>query len=268
MSRGLEEKRMIVTASRKTEEMVTLVEKQGGACLVRPMQGTVFLAEKEMELQIQRLVEVGADWFIFTTGMGLDTLLQIAEKIEMKERFLDRLREAKVAYRGYKTYAALKSLGITPVIADNDGTTRGLVKALEAYPFGQQRVVVQLHGDAAPQLTEFLQRSGAEVIELLPYRHIAPDQEIAEKLLQEITQGLVDAVCFTTALQVQNLFSYAREKNKQLELVQAFVEQVLAVAVGKITAEAIEAEGIERILVPEHERMGAMIIALSQYMDK
>lgn len=37
------------------------------------------------------------------------------------------------------------------------------------------------------------------------------------------------------------------------------------VAVGKVTAEAIKEEGIERIIVPEHERMGAMIIELSRY---
>jgi uroporphyrinogen-III synthase len=266
MSQGLDGKRIVITASRKTEEMNTLIEKQGGTCLVRPMQGTVFLAEQEVESQIREIVEQGAGWFIFTTGMGTENLVEMADKMGLKEPFLKRIREAKVANRGYKTFAVLKKLGLPPVASDDDGTTRGLVRALESFDFAGQKVVVQLHGDAAPKLAEFLQAKGAHYTELLPYRHIAPEMEVAETLCQEISKGKVDAVCFTTAVQVQNLFSYARKKG--YELGTAFQNRVVAVAVGKITAEAIEAEGVERIVSPENERMGAMIITLAQYMER
>ncbi|MDF2790543.1 MAG: uroporphyrinogen methyltransferase, partial [Neobacillus sp.] len=45
----------------------------------------------------------------------------------------------------------------------------------------------------------------------------------------------------------------------------SFNSHILAVAVGKVTAEALREEGVEKMLVPEHERMGAMIMELSQY---
>ena len=44
-------------------------------------------------------------------------------------------------------------------------------------------------------------------------------------------------------------------------------KHVLAAAVGKVTAEAIRDEGVKRVLAPDIERMGAMIIELSRYYE-
>ena len=49
MGKGLEGKHVILGASRKTEEMSTLIEKQGGTASVRSLQGTVFKAGVEIE---------------------------------------------------------------------------------------------------------------------------------------------------------------------------------------------------------------------------
>ncbi len=46
---------------------------------------------------------------------------------------------------------------------------------------------------------------------------------------------------------------------------KASKKKVLAAAVGKVTAEALKEEGVERVLAPESERMGAMIIELAHY---
>ena len=56
-------------------------------------------------------------------------------------------------------------------------------------------------------------------------------------------------------------------KGAWTEIIHSFKADVLAVAVGKVTAEALREEGIERILAPENERMGAMIIELSNYLS-
>ena len=81
-------------------------------------------------------------------------------------------------------------------------------------------------------------------------------------------KGSVDAVCFTTAIQVRSLFDYAREKGYLKEIQAIFKDKTVATAVGKVTAEALVEEGIERIVVPQHERMGAMIIELVHYFEK
>lgn len=260
-------RRIAIGASRKTDEMSTLIKKQGGVPLIRSLQGTVFLAEKEVGPDLRAFVETGADWVIFTTGIGTETLVSLAEKLGIGERYLQAIRRAKAASRGYKTIAALKKLGITPVAADEDGTTKGLIDSLQSHDFSGKRVMVQLHGENAPSLLQFLEEKGADAVPLLPYRHVAPDRETVALLCSEIINREVDAVCFTTAVQVRSLFHFAKENGYAEKIVQSFQDSVLAAAVGKVTAEALREEGVERLLAPDLERMGAMIVELARFYE-
>lgn len=268
MGKGLEGKTIVIAGSRKTEEMSTLVEKQGGTAIVRPLQGTVFLAEEQVEPDVRNLVEKGSDWFIFTTGIGTETLLNVAKKNDLEEPFIQMLREGKVASRGYKTFGVLKKLGIKPVAVDEDGTTEGLLRALKDIDFNNQRIAIQLHGETAPRLTQYLEQKGATVTTILPYQHIPPEQTTVDLLLEEIFAKKVDAICFTTAIQVRSLFTHATEKRLDNRLREVFRESVLPVAVGKVTAEALREEGLDNYLAPELERMGSMILEVSKYYEQ
>ena len=74
MGNTLSGKHIILGATRKTEEMSKLIEKQGGSASVRSLQGTVYKADDDVKRDLKRFVETGADWFIFTTGIGFQTL--------------------------------------------------------------------------------------------------------------------------------------------------------------------------------------------------
>lgn len=265
MEKGLTGKRVVICGSRKIEEISTIIEKQGGVPLVRTLQGTVFFAEKEVEPELQEFFQNGADWVIFTTGIGFETLVNLATKLGLGESFFKIINEAKVASRGYKTLSALKKHDIQPIVVDEDGTTLGLAHALEGVDFSNKKVMIQLHGETAPALTKFLEDQGAIVQKILPYQHIAPENETVARLCKELQNHECDAVCFTTATQVRSLFDYAREHGILPVIVDSFKQKTTAVAVGKVTAAALKEEGIERILIPENERMGAMIIELAKY---
>lgn len=267
MGKGLDNKRVVIGGTRKIEEISTIIEKQGGTPVSRPLQGTVFLAEKEVEPSLQKLADEGADLLIFTTGIGIETLVSISDKLGIKDLFLHRLKEAQVASRGYKTSNALKRMGIKPIAVDQDGTTQGLIHTLEEIDLSNKRVMVQLHGESAPRLIEFLEKKGAIVETILPYQHVAPEEETVAMLCAELTGKEVDAVCFTTQIQVRSLFDYARKRGCDRELLNSFRESVLAVAVGKVTAEALSEEGVERYIAPDNERMGAMIIELANFYE-
>ncbi|MCQ6276167.1 uroporphyrinogen-III synthase [Bacillus sp. V3B] len=267
MGKSLVGKHIVLGASRKTEEMSTLIEKQGGKASVRSLQGTVFKAEEEVKRDLRTFVAEGADWVIFTTGIGFQVLLEQAEDLGVKADFIKQVEQAKVASRGYKTAAALRKWQIQPVASDDNGTTQSLIRQLEDIDFSAQRVVVQLHGEKAPKLMQFLETKGAATTQLLPYQHIPPLQETVETLCQELMAGSIDAVCFTTAIQVHSLFEYASQKGYLNEIKAAFADKTIATAVGKVTAEALREEEISRIVVPEHERMGAMILELAHYFE-
>ncbi len=267
MGKSLTGRHIVLGASRKTEEMSLLIEKQGGTASVRSLQGTVFKAEEEVKSDLLTFIAEGADWIIFTTGVGIQALLDLAENMGKREEFITKIKQGKVASRGYKSVAALKQLNVQPVASDDDGTTQGLIRQLKEVDFTDQTVLVQLHGEKAPALMKFLTEKGANVTQILPYQHIPPAHDTVETLCEELLNGSVDAVCFTTAIQVRSLFNFAREKGDAAEIQAAFQRKTVAVAVGKVTAEALREEGIDRMVVPGLERMGAMIIELARYFD-
>jgi uroporphyrinogen-III synthase len=268
MGKGLAGKHVVLGASRKTEEMTALIHKQGGTASIRSLQGTVFKAGAEIEHDIEEFCKNGADWVILTTGIGLVTLLEQSDKLGLKQRFVQQLKDAKVASRGYKTVAALKNIDIKASISDDDGTTQGLIRQMQDVDLMDKKVVVQLHGEKAPSLIEFLEGKGATVSLLLPYQHIAPEIETLKILCNEIKNEEVDAVCFTTAIQVHWFFDYVKKREFKEKVISDFNKgKVMATAVGKVTAEALKEEGINKIVVPKHERMGAMIVELAQYYE-
>ncbi|QYR22010.1 uroporphyrinogen-III synthase [Paenibacillus sp. sptzw28] len=263
----LEGKIIAVTGPRKADELSRMIAKFGGTAVTRPAQGTVFLDDTQIEAQLKELIDFPADWLVLTTGVGTEALLQTAANLGLSDRFLDALGRMRLAARGYKTVNALRKIGLTPEVRDDDGTTAGLLRALEPYDLKGSRVALQLYGDPAPRLTGALVNRGAHCEELLPYRHIPPEGDVVEKLIDEIVSGEVDAVTLTSTVQVRYVMGCAARMGKLEAVRDAFAGSVLAVAVGKVTAEALQEEGIERVLFPEEERMGSMVVAMSKYFD-
>lgn len=268
MAKGLTHKHIAIAASRKTDEMIEIIERQGGTGAVRSLQGTIFPAGDTLKPSIEEVFAAVPEWYIFTTGIGVKSMIETAEQMGKKEMFINLLKEADVAVRGYKTYNAMKELGVVPAVRDDDGTTKGLMRQMGETDIKNKKVMVQLHGVSSPVLYAFLENKGAEhILEVLPYQHIEPDEQTVQLLCDELKSGTYHAICFTTAIQVHSLFRYA-EKNGGAEDVRFILtEKTTAVSVGKVTTEALHEEGVGNVVAPENERMGAMIIALAKHLE-
>lgn len=265
MARRLEGKRVALTGPRRAEELGKLVENMGGIPLYRPAQGTVLLDDQALRSGIVDWVEHPPDWSIFTTGMGLDALFDMAQDMGVADQLLERLREENIAARGYKTVNALKKRGLTPIVRDDDGSTEGLIRGLAQHELRGASVLLQLHGDPAPRLVAWLEEQGASCRQLLPYKHIAPPEAELEKLLSDILAGEIDAVTFTSGPQVRFLMEHAERQGQLDALLEALKGPVLAVAVGKVTAAGLYEAGVPRVLAPKEERMGSMMVELARY---
>lgn len=260
-------KKIALTGLRKSEEVRMLLAKHGGTLIERPTQGTLVIDKEEIAEQLRKATQQTYDWFIFTTGIGLETLLEVARENDLEEAFVRQLSSAKIAARGYKVVAALKRIGLAPQVRDDDGTTAGLVRCLQASDFRGGRVALQLYGETAPKLTHFLQEQNAAVDEIFPYRNVPPATEALQLLISDILAGQIDAVMFTTAPQVRFLFEYAAETPHLAQLLNAFETGTLAVSVGKLTTECLQEAGVDRILIPTEERIGSMVVALTRYYE-
>lgn len=101
--------------------------------------------------------------------------------------------------------------------------------------------------------------------EILPYEHIPPQTEVLEKLLNEILSNELDAVSFTSTPQVKYLFKYAVAQHKNKELLEAFETNVIALSVGKVTGKVLKEYGVNRVIMPQDERMGSALMTLNKY---
>ncbi|WP_411349977.1 uroporphyrinogen-III synthase [Paenibacillus sp. WLX2291] len=269
MARAMEGKTIVIAGSRKLDEMTSLIARQGAQAVVRSLQGMTMFKEEEMEQELREVIAQQPDWFVFTTGIGTAALFAAADRLGIGKEFRETVRGARIAIRGYKTYSALKSEDLAPDVRDSDGTVRGLEEQLEEVDLQGARIWVQLHGEPAPTLVSFLEQKGAvSVHTLLPYLSVPPETDTLEQLQREIEQETVHAICFTTAVQVRHLFAHAKEHSYTEQLREKLQGPVLAVSVGKVTSEALRQEQVTRIVAPENERMGAMIIEMTRYYEQ
>lgn len=265
MARRLEGKRVAITGPRRSEELGKLVENMGGIPLYRPAQGTVLLEDLDLRNGLVAWASHPPDWSIFTTGMGIDALFDMAEDMGVAEDWLNILQNSSIAARGYKTANVLKKRGLTPIVRDDDGSTEGLIRGLAEHDFQGKDVILQLHGDPAPRLVSWLEEQGASCRQILPYRHIAPPREELDLLLADLIEGRLDAVTFTSGPQVRFLMEHAAGQGKREALMEALQGPVIAVAVGKVTAQGLFEAGVPRVVAPREERMGSMMVELAKY---
>ncbi|OMP67752.1 uroporphyrinogen-III synthase [Domibacillus epiphyticus] len=262
---NLTNKRIAIAGSRKMGEMCTMVQKKGGIPLERPLQETVKCSPDEMKSAIETVVRQGVDWSIFTTGIGTTVLFEAAESLGLIKEFKQVIGQSRIASRGYKTVQALKKYGFEPEVVDGDGTNAGLMSALKDQDINDKNIFLQLHGEHVPALENWLEEKGVSISYVLPYKTTVPQPYVVSQLVDEVIAGNVKGVLFTASPQVRVLFQEASVRDLTADLANAFNEKVVAGSVGKVTTGTLNEHGVIRVVSPEHERMGALVVAVDEY---
>lgn len=265
--KGLEGKKVGIAADRSAEAISTLIEKQGGVPHVYSIQGRQQLDEQTSLRNVREFIEGNFDWVILTTGIGARTLHETAEKADLAGSFVQKLDHTKLAIRGSKTMSWLKQNNLQPDLVSEDGTMKNLLESLaDVYSdHRSQHVFLQAYNEDDAKLKAELEKAGCTVYLSQPYFYEEPDPEVLKGLKYDIIEKSLDAVVFTSKTQVRNLFADQKETE---ELTRAFNEHVLAAAVGKVTAEALESKGITTVLQPESQKMGAMIVKIDRHFQE
>jgi uroporphyrinogen-III synthase len=144
-------------------------------------------------------------------------------------------------------------------------TTPGVIEALKELDLRGRRVALQLYGnDPNMSLQTFLKERGAELSTVAPYVYgNAADAATVTALLERMAAGEVDAIAFTSKLQIERLVS-----EQPAPLVKRALSNTKIAAVGPIVAEAIRAAGFEVASSPEHSWfMKPLVVALSESLQ-
>ncbi|WP_404404351.1 uroporphyrinogen-III synthase [Jeotgalibacillus malaysiensis] len=257
---SLNGKRIAIAADRRSKELGALIKNFGGTPVYTPIQGEQQLHEKRSIRDVHILLEEDFEWIILTTGIGVRTLENAAQQEGILDAFLAKLQNAKLAIRGKKALRWLIEHELTAEVVSEDGTMKGLVEKLEKE---QGRAFLQAYSVDDASWKESFGKFFSYVYLSRPYEYKRPSKDVRKTLVERVTNAEVQAVLFTSKTQVRNLF----EEEADDRLVHSLNNRVKAVATGKVTAEELRNFGVQEILYPENQKMGAMVVDMARYFD-
>lgn len=261
--KGLEGKRIGVAATRQAEAISILIQKNGGMPFVFSIQGEQQVNEQMSAQNVRDLIDQSFDRVLLTTGIGIETLEKAALQLNLHSEFIHKVKNTSLAVRGRKTHSWTKKHSLPVEFVSEDGTMDNLLLSMDnkEEKYGK-RIFLQAYNQDDEILQLELQKQGYDVYLSKPYHFIEPSLSTIRNLKQEILNQTLDAVIFTSKTQVQNLFVDSTSTDA---VVNAFNKEVLAVAVGKVTANELEKQGITYVFQPSIQKMGVMIVELREY---
>lgn len=261
--------RILSLESRRANEVATLIRTYGGEALTAPAMREIELESNGPVLEFaEALVARAFDLVIFTTGVGVRSLLKIVSGQRDRDAFLDALRSVKVAARGPKSSSALREFDIPiHVIAPEPFTWRALLAAMEdklgASLYGMN-IAVQEYGTSNPELLTALAEKSISITRVPVYQWALPeDVQPLREAVVALAHGHVDVVLFMNAGQVAHLFLMA-DRMGYTEALHEGLRSTVVGSVGPSTTEGLAVFNIVADYEPTQSRMGFLIKELAE----
>jgi uroporphyrinogen-III synthase len=246
---------------------VSLLEREGATCVHAPcLRERRNDDDEELRRRLAELIEEPADLYVFQTGVGTRALFALASDAGLAEDLTRIVRAGEVAARGPKPLKALLELGFQVHRRTREPhTSAQMIEALADTDLEGRRVALQHYGSANVGLVEHLRSRGAQVVELFSYRWALPDDlGPITGLLEALAAGRLAIVAFTSAAQVENLFTVAAEQGMATDLPGWLNERTTTAAVGPTCAGALEERGVRTRIQPERPKMVPFVRAIAE----
>lgn len=262
----LQGQRIALLEGRMSGVLADLVRRHGGEPYPVPaLREAVLSCQDEVETFLDRLSAGRFDAVVCMTGVGLNALFDEAERLQRLPECLEGLQRVTLACRGPKPLAALKRRGlVAQVQARTPFTTATLLDALTEIELAGREVALLHYGERHATLAAAIRDRGAALDELCLYEWLLPeDLGPLQTLVRDLVANHVDAIAFTSKIQVRHLWGVATGLGLAEALVQVMNHRLVVAAVGPTCAAELEAFGVTPQVVPKNPKMGPMIIALA-----
>jgi uroporphyrinogen-III synthase len=263
-------KRVAILESRLGQQMLDLVTKRGGVPIHAPALAEIpdvdstFVARMIDDIQ-RRPVKLA----VFQTGVGTRALFAATDALGITDKLLEILAATTVAARGPKPTAALRARNVRIDVSARDPfTTHEVLEAISPVSIEGSRVIVQRYGVTNLELEDALKARGAEVIEIPTYRWAIPDDtRPLVELMDALGRREVDAVAFTNAAQVHNLFAVAEPLGRS-DALRADLGQTLIASIGPVASNALREFGLTVTIEASPPKLGPLITALDEALSR
>jgi len=265
--------RVLSLESRRAVEASKLIRTYGGEPLVAPAMREIPMNSDGPVIEFAEALIAGAfDLVIFTTGVGVRSLIKTVSEHMDRENFLAALRKIKVAARGPKSSSALREFNIpVTVLSPEPFTWRALVQAMEE-KFGNgltgMNIAVQEYGTSNPELLTALAEKSVSITRVMVYQWAMPeDLQPLQEAVIALAHGHVDVVLFMNAGQVAHLFLMAERLGYTEALYEGFRSTVIG-SIGPSTTEGLSMYRLNPDFEPSQSKMGFLIKEISEKAEE
>ena len=264
----LQQVRVAVLEARMSGEMADLVRRYGGIPISVP-------AVREVPLNCAHEVSEFIDavsgglirHVVFFTGVGANTLFHEAEQLGRLTELVSALQNLTIVCRGPKPAAVIRKTGLPIALSAREPfTTYELLVELEKLDLSGQVVGIVHYGERNEMVTQVLQKRGAKMHELCLYEWLLPeDTAVLQDLVNDCVERHIDAIAFTSQVQVRHLFLVASGMGCEDQLATALQNNVVVASVGPTCTAVLQGYRVIPHVIPAHPKMGHLIKALADY---
>jgi uroporphyrinogen-III synthase len=198
------------------------------------------------------------DWVVFTSAHGVRFFRALLREIRGK----DATFEARVATIGPATAREAELEGFRPEVVAEEARSDGLARALEGRIVPGERVLLVRPEVASPLLPEALCELEARPEPVAFYRNVpAPG---LEALAEEVCEDRFDVVVLTSPSTLHRLLEAG---GRTVEELRAALGRSRVVAIGPVTARAVESTGLVPEAVATEPTVEAIVRAVRSLFD-
>ena len=261
--------RVALLEARFASEMADLVRREGGEPVCAP---AVHEARVDVTDLIAPLIEKmrsnSETIVICLTGAGVASLFAQAEHIGRLPDLLDAMGSVTIVCRGPKPAAILRRYDVPMRLSvQPPHTTNELLDALTGVPMANRSVVIIGDGGRNSALTDVLWGRGADVQQIHTYAWQIPDDVAPiEQLVFSLIDDDIDAVAFTTQVQVRHLFEVAGRLDQAEALRHALRHDTVVASIGPTCSTVLMEFGVEPHVVASPPRMRPLVMAIAAHL--
>ncbi len=263
--------RIALLEARMSDEMADLIRRSGGRdvlCVPAVREVARGNCEPQVAAFLNHLTAGSIRTVVFFTGVGATTLFNEAEQLGRQAELVAALQKTTVICRGPKPSAVLRRYAI-PITASarEPYTTTELLETLAPLKLAGTLVGVVYYGEYNTNFSQEMRARGADLAELCLYEWLLPvDTSGLTNLVQDIIAQHIDAVVFTSQVQVRHLFQIAAALQLSTQLTTALNTQTVVASVGPTCTGVLQSYGVTPHVIPEHPKMGHLVKALAEYL--
>jgi uroporphyrinogen-III synthase len=265
----MKSKVVAILETRAGEHLGELIARRGGVPMLAPA------LEEVPDVDPRAVEALLAQWrvepfgiAIFQTGVGTRALFQATDAAGLTAELLRLLDAATVVVRGPKPVGELNAREVRiDLRAATPFTTETVLAAVSELPMRGTRVLVQRYGAANQLLRETLEGRGAHVEEIATYRWALPaDTQPLSRLIEALARSSIDAVVFTSAVQIHNLCAFA-EKNAQGSELADRLNRVVVASIGPVCSRALREHGVRPTFEADPPKLGPLLAGLEEALS-